>query len=262
MRAFLKMVIVFFLSIAPLSVGADNVLLLGDDDAETQVQAALEAAGHTVTFAGIYYDWDGVTPAVTDFDVVVFLNGYDYGYALQPAAATALQSFVAGGCGLVMTEWTAYDVCNDYKGAIVANLLPVTMPDCGDYGSVDTWTVDDPGHPLTAGLPASWTDDAEWSTVVPKAGSVVVVSGTDGNPMVAYSNALGGTVVYLNHDMTYSTSIINANALQLIVNGAEYASCAIRQPGEPIPTVSQWGIVLMSLILITAAFWRIRRLGL
>jgi len=259
MKTILKIAIVFFLSLVPLTVRADNVLLLGDGDADPQVQAALEGAGHTVTYAGRYYEWDGVTPAVTDFDVVVFLDGYYYGYPLQAAAATALQSFVAGGCGLVMTEWTAFDVCEGDKGAIVSSLMPVTMSDCGDYGYSDTWTVDDPSHPLTAGVPASWNDDAGWSTVAPKMGSVVVVSGTGGNPMVVYSNASGGTVVYLNHDMTYSTSTINSNALQLIVNAAEYASCAQVEAGEPIPTVSQWGMVLMSLLLMATAIWSIRR---
>jgi uncharacterized membrane protein len=58
-----------------------------------------------------------------------------------------------------------YDVCQGYKGPIVGDLLPVTMSDCGDYGEVDTWTVDVSGHPLVAGLPTSWSDDAGWSTV-------------------------------------------------------------------------------------------------
>jgi len=259
MKYFLRVVVVFALSFVPLSVGADNVLLLGDGDAELQVQPALEAAGHTVTFAGTYDVWDGVTPDVADFDVVVFLNGYGYGYPLVPAAATALQNFVAGGCGLVMTEWTAYDVCQDYKGAIVSDLMPVTMLDCGDYGASDIWTVDDPAHPLTAGLPASWTDDAGWSIVTPKAGTVVVVSGDVGNPLVSYSNASGGTVVFLNHDMTYTTYTIDANALQLIVNAAEYASCAEAPSSAQIPTISRWGIALMTLLLITSAFWAIKR---
>ena len=173
MNRFLILAIFPILMISVSQVGADDILLLGDGDAEAQVQAALEAAGHTVTDAGIYYNWDGVTPLVSDFDVVVFLNGYDYGYELLPAAATALQDFVTGGCGLVMTEWTAYDVCSGYKGAIVDGLMPVTMSDCGDYGYDETWTVDSPSHPLVTGLPASWNDPAGWSTVTPKSGTTL-----------------------------------------------------------------------------------------
>jgi hypothetical protein len=247
-----------FLAIGPGFVSADNILLLGDTDAETQVQAALESAGHTVTFAGYYYDWDGVTPNVNDFDVVVFLNGEDYGYALEPAAATALDSFVAGGCGLVMTEWTAYDVCSDYKGAIIAGLLPVTMGDCGDYGYGDTWTVQDPGHALASGLPASWTDEAGWSTVTTKPGASVIVTGTDGNPLVVTSSAEGGRVVYLNHDMTYTTDTMTSESLQLIVNAAEFASCAEQQIADPIPTVSWLGIAFLASLIGLTAVWVLR----
>ncbi len=227
MSVVLRMTTVIFLSLVPLTAGADDMLLLGDGDAEFQVQPALEGAGHTVTFGGVYHDWDGVTPAVTDFDVVVFLNGYDYSYELQPAAAAALQSYVPGGGRLVMTEWTAYDVCSGDKGAVVSDLMPVTMPNCADYGRAETWTVDDPSHPLATGLPASWTDDAQWSTVIPKLGSVVVVSGAVGNPLVVYSKVSDGTVIYLNHDMTYTTTLINTNAMQLILNAAEYVQTTI-----------------------------------
>jgi hypothetical protein len=237
------------------------VLLLGDTDAETQVQAALEAAGHTVTFGGVYYDWDGVTPNVTGFDVVVLLNAYDYGYPLQATAATALQAFVAAGGGLVLTEWTAYDVCSGYKGAIVDALMPVTMPDCSDYGDDDTWTVDILGHPLVAGLPSSWTDAAGWSTVTTKPGATVVVSGTAGNPMVVYWSAPGGTVVYINHDLTYTTSPISAEGIQLIINAAGYASAAAAAAGAAVPTLSAWGILVAVLSLAIAAVWSLRRLG-
>ena len=37
----------------PLFAAADNVMLLGDTDAELQIQPALEAAGHVVTFADL-----------------------------------------------------------------------------------------------------------------------------------------------------------------------------------------------------------------
>jgi hypothetical protein len=259
MRCYFRIVLVVALAFAPLCAHADNVLLLGDGEAELEVQPALEAAGHTVTFGGIYYDWDGITPNVDDFDVVVLLDGYDYGYELQPDAATALDSFVAGGCGLVTTEWIAYDVCQAYKGPIVGGLLPVTMPDCGDYGDIDTWIVDDPAHPLTAGLPANWRDDAGWSTVTANPGATTVVSGAAGNPLVVYSDAAGGTVVYLNHDMTYTLAPIHPNAMQLILNAVDYASCAFQPPPAQIPTVSPWGAALMVLVLVAIGLWVVRR---
>jgi hypothetical protein len=255
----LRIVVMIAIVAAPLCANADNVLLLGDGEAELEVQPALEAAGHTVTFGGIYYEWDGVSPDVNAFDVVVLLDGYDYGSALQSTAATALQSFVAGGCGLILTEWTAYDVCQGYKGAIIGDLLPVTMSDCGDYGDVDTWSVDLPTHPLVAGLPASWSDDAGWSTVTSKTGATTVVSGAAGNPLVVTSDAAGGTVVYLNHDMTYTLTPIHPNAMQLILNAVDYASCAFQPPAEQIPTISPVGAALMMVLFVLVAVVIIRR---
>lgn len=125
MKIALQWVLLALLVCYPIA-GAVNILLLGDDNAEGQVQAALEGAGHTVTYAGIYHEWDGVTPAISDFDVVVFLDGYDYGYELQPLAAAALQAFVVQGHRLVMTEWMAWDVCEGYKLLAVPELFSPT----------------------------------------------------------------------------------------------------------------------------------------
>ncbi len=252
MKTLFKITLVFFLTLVPFTAGAANVMLLGDNNSETQVQAALETAGHTVTFAGDYYDWNGVTPDVTNFDVVVYLSGYNYGYPLQPAALSALTSFVAGGCGLVTTEWLAYgeDPLAGY------NLMPVTYG--GDYSTDATWTISSPGHPLVAGLPASWTDYAGFSEVVAKPGTVVVVTGATGpyaTPMLSYSNALGGTVVHINHDMTYENPM-STESLQIIVNAAEYASCGEE---EPIPTLNEWGMIVFSLLMAGSAFWFIKK---
>jgi hypothetical protein len=225
MRSLLIAVALGF-AMLPQTVEALDILLLGDGDAETQVQPALEAAGHSVTFGGYYADWDGVSPAAADFHTVVLLDGYSYGYPLMPAAATALEAAVAAGTGLVLTEWTAYDVCSGYKGAIIGALMPVTMLDCGAYFTGANWLINDQYHPLAEGLPAvgTWYDDAEWSTVALKPDSIAVISeGTGFNPMASYSNAAGGTVVHINHDMTYTTSIINADSLQLLVNAANFA---------------------------------------
>ncbi len=220
---------------APINTSA-RVLLLGDGDAEDQVQAALEAAGHTVTSIEYYYEWDGVTPDVDDFDVVVLLDGDGYGEELEEAASSAIQSFVARGCGLVMTELTAYDVCREDKTGAIADLLPVTStPDC-DYDDDLTWLVTGT-HVLTDGVPLSWTDGANSSLVEPNPGTIVLIRSYLGIPLLSYSTEAGGTVVHLNHGMTYYTSTIEPNALQLMVNAVNFASysCPAATP-SPTPT--------------------------
>lgn len=195
---------------------AANVLLLGDADAELQIQPALESAGNSVVFGGVYYEWDGVDPDVTDFDVVVYLDGYDYGYGLQPAAEAALAEFVGQGGGLIVTEWIMYDTSSDLIGPELLQLMPVTYND--DYTTEATWTVLDAGHPLAAGLPASWSDTAQYSHVVADPNATVVIENENGNPMVTYRVDSGGVVLHINHDMTYTTETINANCMQILVN--------------------------------------------
>ena len=45
-------------------------------------------------------------------------------------SAHYLAQFVAQGCGLLLTEWTAYDVCSEYKTGTIADLMPTSsVPD-------------------------------------------------------------------------------------------------------------------------------------
>lgn len=234
---------------------AANVLLLGDNGGETEVQTALENAGHDVTLVNPYYDWDGVNPSAGDFDVVILLNGEDYGSPLQAAADAAIERHVRRGCAFVATEWVAWDVCEGNKSSDLGALLPVTSaPDCDfDYG--DTWTVAAPGDPLANGLPAQWTDDAGYSIVTPRPGATVIVTGTDGNPMLTRWERFGGPVIHLNHDVTYTTTQVDANALQVLVNAAD-TPC---RPIAPAPASSAAGLAAMVVLLLAAGALRLRR---
>jgi hypothetical protein len=200
-----------------------EILLLGDSGSTNGVQTALENAGHVVTVVDPYYDWDGVSPSVDDFGVVVLLDGDDYGYALDPAADAALHEFIGKGGGLVVTEWTAYDVCYDDKDGIWTETMPVTSePDCDyDYGA--TWNLMTT-HELTQGLPPSWTESDEGVGIVePFPGTIVVARDDDGIPLLSYGKQFGGRVVHVNNSLTYSTSAIDPNVLQVIVNAVGYA---------------------------------------
>src|ERR1035438_3647514 len=101
-------------------------------------------------------------------------------------------------------------------------LLPVTEPVYGE-GSAAVWTVTDPNHPILAGLPAQWSDGAGFSFVVAKSNATVLVQNTNGVPLVTVSEAAGGTVVHLNHDMTYTITALGPEIRQLIVNAVTFA---------------------------------------
>ena len=139
------------------------------------------------------------------------------------SASARLMQFVGQGCGLLLTEWTAYDVCYEYKTGVVADLMPTSSaPDC-DYESGLGWvrTFD---HALTAGVAASWSDSV-YSGLVSAAPGAIVVAHVGGYPALTYDTRHGGKVVHLNHDMTYSESVIDPNVLQMMINAVGFASC-------------------------------------
>jgi hypothetical protein len=239
---------------------AADVLLLGDGDAETQVQTALENAGHNVTYGGLYNEWSGTTPDPTNYDVIVALDGEGYGEEFTPTATSALSNFVARGCGLIFTEWTAWDVCSGYKGSTIGQLLPVTPPVSGcPYDYADIWTVLNTSHPLTAGVPISWSDSAGWTEVVAKPSSTVLISGSNSNPLLTFSTVNGGTVVHINHDMTYTTDTIDANALRLLLNAVEYSSGCRQRTIQSVPTMTEWGMITFLLLAGLGSVYFLRR---
>lgn len=204
-------------------VASKRVFLLGDTEAETQVQAALEAAGHEVTFAGIYDEWDGVSPSTEGHDVILFLEGESYGDALMPGASAAILDFVRNGGGLVRTEWGAWSVPYKDEPEPVDELFPAIARPGGDYDYGMRWSVRRGGHPLVFGLPEFWTDEAGFTylDVHPRAKNAVLGNGAI--PMLTWRNDDGGTVVHVNHDMTYETEVVSRQALDLLLNAVEFA---------------------------------------
>jgi len=196
-----------------------RVLLLGDNGSEPQVEAALAAAGHAVTTIALYSDWDGVTPDVSEFDVVVYLDGYDYGKGLTPEADAAVAAFVANGGGLVRTEWSVWA---GMVNAETDRLMPLTY--AGTYKSAPEWNVILPGHALVANVPTVWYDTNGYSYADPDASATVVMQSEGGYPLLTYRNDTGGTVVHINHDLTFKGTAIDSNALQLFVNAVEFAA--------------------------------------
>lgn len=220
------LVVATALSFASAPVLAANVLLLGDDFSQSQVQARLELAGHNVTCAGPYYAWDG--SGLSCMDSVIYLDGYNCALGMLPEADAALAAFVAGGGRLIMTEWTAWDAHNGQIGPQVSQLMAVTSPNAS-YAYGTQWQVLDEQHPLAANLPPSWPDDAGWSIVVAHPNATVVIQSSAGYPLLAYRTDVGGAVVHVNHDMAATTSQIHPNALQILVNAVEAPLQASRE---------------------------------
>ena len=94
-----------------------RVLILGDGGSEVFVKQALSDAGADVTVVSDYADWDGVTPSAANFDVIVLLDGLNYGSTMQNAAAAAISAHVAGGGGIANQPGNKFVGEEDPKGA-------------------------------------------------------------------------------------------------------------------------------------------------
>ncbi|MCP4604151.1 MAG: hypothetical protein GY847_27125 [Proteobacteria bacterium] len=178
-----------------------EVMVLGDNWSETRVIELLESKGHSVTYAGLYYEWDGIEPDISAFDVVVWIEGEDYGYCLTDAADDAISAYITSGGGLVRTEWAAYDIYGeDCEDQISDNLMPTTSPE-GDYEYGTTWNVIDGEHPLTEGLPATWDDTyGGISLVTANPTATVVIENSSEIPLLTFDDVNGGMVVHINND--------------------------------------------------------------
>jgi hypothetical protein len=219
---------VFTSLFASLPAHSVDVLLLGDGEADAQVALALESAGHDVTVAGPYWEWDGFTPSAFDHQVVVLLSGENYSEELDPVVPAVLDLFLTSGCGLVTTEWTAYSVAQGFQSEEFGELLPVHSPNA-EFGEGSIWLPLVPGHPLVAGLATGFVDDGGWSELAARPGAEVVMAdpAQGGNPLLSYTRFFGGTSVHINHDLTYDLETVPANILRLLDNAVRFATCTL-----------------------------------
>lgn len=207
-----------------------DVLILNDDGSEDQVIAFLNDAGITnITDCCIYYNWDGIAPNANDYDVVIYLDGVDYGYGFDdyPQAADALVDFVNGGGTLIVTEWLAYDIEGDpdnFSPEFIG-MMPFINPN-GDYTYGTDRNVLLPCHPLADNLSLFIPEETAFghAHATPHPQSVVVINSSTNYPMLYYRDIGDGKVIHVNHDMTYNDDIDDATG-QMLVNAVRFGAC-------------------------------------
>lgn len=176
-----------------------KVLVLEDDGTEGEVLRILTDAGMDVTLGGPWWQLDGAAP-LDGYDAVVLLACVEYYQQMSSAAQVALTNYVAGGGGLLSTEWLTYYAS---RNAVLTAILPAEADDY-DY-EPETYTRQG-DHPLTRGLPttfATGTDstgtDWTWVTMIPdtaaaKQAQVVYTGSASGGALVAGRWYAGRTV--------------------------------------------------------------------
>jgi uncharacterized membrane protein len=120
-----------------------------------------------------------------------------------PDRTLAIRDYVAGGGGLVMVggylTFAGIEGRARWGGTPVAEALPVRISGADDRVEVPSGirpVVQEPAHPIVAGLPAVWPDLLGYNRVETRAGASVVVTVGDDPLIVAGSFGSGRGVAF------------------------------------------------------------------
>jgi hypothetical protein len=152
---------------------AARVLLLVDSQSaeSTVLQTALEAAGNTVTQFRPEHQY-ALVPALSNFDVVVHMDGTTFNQPMPVATQEALVQFVRDGGGFVGAQWLGFEESRGIQvrmsdlvlmGFNAGQLICKTI----STGCRLSRVQGQEGHPLVSGVPASFTVDTGFWDVSP-----------------------------------------------------------------------------------------------
>jgi hypothetical protein len=225
-------------SLAFASSTGPKVLILSDIDG-----VGTDALGNSLTAAGFQvtvrpapeYTWDGTDPAPAEFAAIIHLNGGTFFEPLPPSAQTALTSFVGNGGGFIAAQWNGYEqtfdqqtgmpelVLQGYGGPASENCAPCAMT----YTTVPTQA----DHPVLAGLPSSFTFNADGHVTGPQLPfgvdpSIVLMETPSGGPAVLVRQYGAGKVVNFSFAPNYAgeNTLADPNVQQLYINGLRWST--------------------------------------
>jgi hypothetical protein len=208
--------------------GPAEILILNDGGSEAAIADLLTTAGNNVTQGGYYSDYTGTD--FSDYDLVILLNGLDYGEDLQAGVEQALLDYVSAGGTLMVTEWLAY---SETQALIIAALPLAYQNDYCDQGDGDcneTYTRD-ANHTITNGVPDSFETPADWSlsfmavnATSTSTNITVLFTGSIGGPALAVATRGSGRLVQWNMGTEYAgDEIWDANTSKILTNIAQYS---------------------------------------
>ena len=235
---------------------SSKILLISDADG-----ASTTALANTIADAGFLvtvrqapeYTWDATNPSLEGYDLVIHLNGNTVGegLTLSAGAQTALVDFVRAGGGFVGAQWSGYeatvgqDVMQDlvlmgFNGPVEENCFSCPMT----YSQV----LGQESHPVLAGLPASFTFEADGHVSgelidFPTDASVVLMQVPSGAAGVAVRSLSAGRIVHFSFAPNYGLggegqTLQNSNIQQLYLNAVRWAARSASQPTKLPATIS------------------------
>lgn len=222
-----------------------NVLLLPDivgGAGPAALQAALVAAGNTVTMGPLEYTWNGSNPSLTGFDAVVQLDGATYSPGQQFSVTTqqALETFVQNGGIFVGGQWLGYEQSQGTQ-VNMPDLVLQTWGTNNHSSTTPTYTTvgGQAGHPVLTGIPSPFTFSADGGAASamiafgtqPSTVLMTDSSGTGGPGVIARTFGLGH-VVSLSVSPDYQSvqnTLLDTNIQKLYVNAVQWATVSLSQ---------------------------------
>jgi len=201
------------------SASGGGILVIGDGGTENDVVPILQAQGYSVTLVTDDTYYNGSNPSPYGFNEVILLDGISWGGDMPLSGQDALVSYVQGGGGLLFTEWIAWEYSNG-RYAHFGPLLSVRRSS-GREGT-ETYTVIQ-SHPITAGLPSSFSVTSG-SNIGSAVAGMVLIQGSQSGDAVVVTNVGAGRVVQFSMAGNYEGDrpFADANGQLLLVNTANW----------------------------------------
>jgi MBG domain-containing protein/trehalose utilization protein/thrombospondin type 3 repeat protein len=218
-----------------------KVLIIADVDGPSTTALAnsiVNAGFHVGVKRAPEYNWFGTNPSLDGYDVVIHLNGFTYNIPLASSSQSALRTFVSNGGGFVGAQWNGYEeVVSQQSEMPELVLLGAGGDDADGCAQCEVTYNTVPGqesHPVLAGLPSSFTIQADGHDASAKLGNdpstVVLMRAPSGGPAVLASQFGSGKVVNFSFVPNYSDfqverlSLEDPKVQQLYINAVRWLS--------------------------------------
>ncbi len=202
-----------------------RVLVLEDGGTEDSLYVVLGSAGFNVTHGGPYTDYHNTD--LSAYDLVILLNGVDYGETIEDSIQQAMKDYVTAGGVLLTTEWALEEGYWD----ILESFMPVAYDDDYDYASETYVKLVD--HEITAALPDTFETNSDWSYVnmieladgaTASTNRTVLCKGLLGGPALVIGDLGTGHIIHWAMAGEYNGSDIWSDEVkQIFVNIANFS---------------------------------------
>lgn len=248
---------------SPNGTGADIVSQL-NDDTWVDFSATLVTADDIDTIGEL-----------NNYQVVILGDSGNRNHDWTAAMSAALRDWVLAGGSAVLTGWGNYgmDVSNAIYDPLDEIFPTQNIASTNQFDNANTvMSILQPGHPIFTGLsdfsfgPGCCTEsnplpiesnDVELATI---AGSTVVATKLIGNGKTVY---LGP--VYMGNTTYYVAGLRSGDPDRLLEQGVAWAADGVVPidpdlNGASVPTMSQWALIMLSVLLGLTAFANRKRL--